>query len=154
MELYRVKNKQLFSNTIKERNQSQLDRDRCVHFDNEAKMMEFDHTGIIREEKAVDIDNESTLSEQELKGGQEQSDDALVEPNEGYNSDEQLESRSHSSSESDSPTQSEIPETILSPNQSARPSSITTEILHDAYKATKKEVTPTNTDGDGPEKDV
>ena len=116
-------------------------------------MLEFDHTGSFSEEKAIDIDNESTISDQENKGGLEQSEDDTVEPNDGYNSDEQLDSRSNSS-ESDSSTQSEIPKTILSPTKSTRPSSITTEILHDACKATKTELTTTNTDGGGPEKDV
>ena len=151
VELYRVKNRQLFSKTIKERRQSQSDRDRCVRFANEAKMMEFDHTGSFSEEKEVDIDNESIISEEENKGRMEQSEEDTDDPTDGYNSDEQLDARSNTS---DSSTQSEIPKTVLSPTQSMRPSSITTEILHDACKATKKELTPTNTDGGGPEKDV
>ena len=84
-------------------------------------MMEFDQKGIIREETAVDIDNEShASSEQGLKGDmtiQEHSDAGSVESTGGYDSDEQLGSRSHSSIESNSSIpKSAVPQTILSPN--------------------------------------
>ena len=155
VELYRVKNKKVFSETMQERHEEYPDRtSSCVRIATEARIVEIDDKGALGTEKIVDIgDNDSISSRDSLR--ESNSDDDSRAENDGYDSDALNGSQSTDGSHSSESNLPEISQSIRhSPEKGSRQSNITTAILKDASKAAKGDVTHTNTGGGGPEIDV